>query len=98
MNNYDSEYDGISNSLHLSGILDPMLSIHTLKLAIADTEDNAFDSAAYITNLQGGTATGGGGVNPPDPSSVPEPAPLLAWGSLVAAGLRGRWHRAGGSP
>jgi len=84
--NYDSEYDGISNSLSLVGILDPTIAVHTLKLAIADTSDSSFDSAAYITGLTGGTATGGGGIDPPTGGVIPEPVSVLVWGGLAAFG------------
>jgi len=84
--NYDSEYDGISNSLSLVGILDPTRVVHSLKLAIADTNDSVFDSAVYIAGFQGGTATGGGGIDPPGPGVIPEPVSALVWGGLVVVG------------
>jgi hypothetical protein len=87
--NYDNQYDGISNSLHLSGILDSGLTTHTLKIAIADTSDTIFDNAVFVAGLEGGTNTGGGGINP-----IPEPVSLLAWGGLAIAGtLTARRHR-----
>jgi hypothetical protein len=83
--NYPLEYDGISNSLHVTGILDPNLSTHTIKIAIADTTDNVFDSGVFLGNLRTGTATGSGGIG----ATVPEPTTMLlfGFGLLGAAGL-----------
>ncbi|WP_422040138.1 choice-of-anchor L domain-containing protein [Roseibium sp.] len=67
------EYDGIYQPLSLTGILDMNLATHTIKIAIGDTNDTAFDSGVFITGLGGGTSTGGGGI---DPTTVPLPASL----------------------
>ncbi len=86
-NNYNLEYDGISNSLHVIGILNPDLDVHTLKIAIADTSDSIFDSGVFIGNLQSGTATGGGGIG----GEVPEPTTLLLFGfGLLGVARMGR--------
>ncbi len=82
------EYDGLYQPLSLSGILDPNLSTHTIKIGIGDTSDTAYDSGVFLTGLGGGTDTGGGGINPdpdPDPTFIPVPASL----PLLLAGLGG---------
>ena len=63
-NNYNLEYDGISNSLRVVGLLDPSLTEHTLKIAIADTSDSIFDSAVFISNLQASISDTGGVEDP----------------------------------
>lgn len=78
--NYNLEYDGISNSLHIVGLLDDTLTTHTLKIAIGDTADSIYDSGVFVGNLVAGTATDGG-VNP----SIPEPTSL----ALLGLGLVG---------
>ncbi|MGH2357825.1 MAG: choice-of-anchor L domain-containing protein [Candidatus Limnocylindria bacterium] len=87
--NYPLEYDGISNSLDVVGLLNPALSEHTLKIAIADTEDDVFDSGVFIGALAAGTAQAGG-INPG--SRVPEPATLILLGTGLAA-LAARYTR-----
>ena len=62
-NNYRIEFDGLSNSLHVVGLLDPTIpagGTHNIKIAIANTNDQSFDSGVFIGNLVGGTATQAG--------------------------------------
>lgn len=80
--NYDLEYDGISNSLHIVGILNQALSEHTIKIALADTSDQIFDSGAFIGNLTAGTSTGGGGIGPVIPEPVTATLSLMGIGAL----------------
>ena len=63
---YLLEYDGISNSLRIVGLLDPNIPAgepHHLKIAIGDTGLNSmqpdvqFDSGIFIANLVAGTST-----------------------------------------
>lgn len=61
--NYNIEYDGISHSMTVVGILDPNLATHTIKIAIADTSDSIFDSGVFIGNLKAGTLDDGGIMN-----------------------------------
>lgn len=84
-NNYNLEYDGISNSLSVVGILDEDIDVHTLKIAIADTSDSIFDSGVFIGNLEAGQSTGEGGIvngTVPEPTSI---VALLGIGALGAA-------------
>jgi hypothetical protein len=60
---YPIEYDGISNLLHVVGLLDPTIATggsHTLKIAIANTSDDRFDSGVFIGDLLAGTSNNGG--------------------------------------
>lgn len=66
------EYDGIYDPLTVVGLLDTSLTTHTIKIAIGDTSDTAFDSGVFFANLTAGTDTGGG----IDPGVVPLPAGL----------------------
>lgn len=87
--NYNLEYDGISNSLHIVGILDSNLATHHLKIAIADTSDSIFDSGVFIGNLRSGTETGQGGVNNPGGNNGAVPEPITATLSLMGLGVLG---------
>ncbi len=92
--NYDFEYDGFSKVLHLVGLIDPSLTEHTLKIAIADTSDNIFDSGVFVGGLSAGFSSGGGGIG--GSGDVPEPTSVLVWGSLVFAGSIITRRRLGG--
>lgn len=77
---YGIEYDGFTAALGIVGILNSSLTEHTLEIVIADTGDSVIDSGVFLSALSAGTATGGGGVTPVNPSAVPVPAalPLMA--------------------
>ncbi len=79
--NYDIEYDGFSRRLNVVGLLDPNLSTHTIKIAIADTSDTIFDSGVFIGGLMATQSDEGGIV---DPETTPEPTATLSLLSLVA--------------
>ncbi len=83
--NYSFEYDGISNSLRVVGLLDDMLMTHSLKISIADTLDRVFDSGVFIGGLIASTEDDGGVT--PTPPVIPEPANMLTWSLLGLAGM-----------
>lgn len=85
---YGIEYNGLSQSFSVVGLLDPNLAEHTIEIAIADTSDTIFDSGVFIGALQTITAQDGGIIQPPSPSGVPEPGGIALFG-LAAAALIG---------
>lgn len=54
---YDIQYDGLTPALTTQAALDPTITTHTLKFAIADTRDQVLDSGAFITALAGNVST-----------------------------------------
>ncbi len=82
---YDIEYNGLTRVLKVVGLLDPLLSTHTVKIAIADTSDTIFDSGVFIGGLSATFAEDGGIVDPEDPN-VPEPTTLTLLGLAIAGG------------
>lgn len=65
---FDLEYDGFTNTL-IASATNLTSGLHTIKLAIADTSDFAFDSAVFIES---------GSLQ--DSSPVPEPSTILLMG------------------
>lgn len=74
---FNLEWDGLTNILQVTGLLDAALTAHTIKIAIADTSDTVFDSGVYIASLTAGTTEGGGGIDNPAPIPLPAGFPLL---------------------
>ncbi|MEN1679583.1 MAG: Ig-like domain-containing protein [Planctomycetota bacterium] len=76
---YAIEYDGVSNRLTVTGLLDPTIpagGVHTLKIAIANTEDTIFDSGVFVADVRAGTQTTGGigpGTPVMDPNAIGAP-------------------------
>lgn len=91
---YPIEYNGLTQVFNVVGLLGTPDAdgFHTLTIGIADTSDSIFDSGVYISNLTGGSATGGGGGINPNP--IPEPGSLaLVSLALAAAGWTARRQR-----
>ena len=81
---YGIEYDGLTNVLNVTGLLDQKLSTHTLMFGVADTVDNIYDSAVYMNSLLAGQSdTGGLSHNVPEPSNVFLFAIALAGGAML---------------
>ena len=80
------EYDGYTGVLTATGLLDLTKSTHSLQVVIADSRDPLWDSAVFLSELQGLSG------QQPDPSPVPLPAPVLLLGSAVV-GLAARMRR-----
>jgi hypothetical protein len=87
---YGIEYDGLTPSLTVTGLLDPTRTTHTLEIVIADTGDDIYDSAVFISGLKAGVADGGG-ITP----TIPEPG---TWALMLAglAAVAGVSRRRGG--
>lgn len=77
---YGIEYNGLTQTFTVVGILNSALSVHNITIGVADTSDTIFDSGVFIGGLTAGTATGSGGIG-----QVPEPASL----ALLGIGLAG---------
>lgn len=82
---YGVEYDGLSDVLTVTGILDTTLTEHTIKIVVADDGDSQYDSGVFLTSLSGGTATGGGGIGQP-PGAIPLPASGILLFAAMAGG------------
>lgn len=83
---FDLEYDGFSNRLNLVGLLNPALTTHTIKIAIADTSDTIYDSGVWLSNMRAITADTGGVNNPGN--TIPAPGSLALMGLGLLALLR----------
>lgn len=66
----NTEYDGITKPLTLTGLLDASKTTHNIKIAIADTNDFSTDSGLYVANLQGIKLAGSDANNPLLPGST----------------------------
>ncbi|RVU38375.1 hypothetical protein EOI86_03545 [Hwanghaeella grinnelliae] len=88
-NSYGIEYDGLTDVLGVTGLLDLNVSVHTLTLIIADEGDTSLDSGVFLGGLTAGTEDDGGLGTP---SEVPVPAafPLLFTGLLGFGILKSR--------
>jgi len=80
---YDIEWNGLSNILTVTGLVDTTLSTHSLIIGIADTSDTIFDSAVYMSSLKGVFSTGSGGIG--DPNETPEPGTMALVGIAALA-------------
>ena len=56
------EYDGLSVPKVITALLDAARSTHTVKIAIADTSDDSFDSGLFLSSMKVSNRTAGGGV------------------------------------
>jgi hypothetical protein len=83
---YGIEYNGLTATFTVTGLLDMALATHSIQIAIADTSDSRFDSGVFIGGLTTAVTTGGGGIDPGGPVGTPEPASLGLFG-LAMAGL-----------
>jgi hypothetical protein len=66
---YALEYDGITNSLRIVGMLGTG-DVHTLQIAIGDAGDTNFDSGVFIGNLRVSGDQGNDGPVVPEPTSI----------------------------
>ncbi|MDS4026071.1 MAG: IPTL-CTERM sorting domain-containing protein [Candidatus Contendobacter sp.] len=85
---YATEYNGITVSLLVNGLLDTALTEHTILIAISDTNDSIFDSGVFIGDLKSTTTTGGGGIGGGDNATANIPT-LQEWALLLMGLLLG---------
>jgi len=78
--NYPIEYNGLTTSLFVQGLLNSSLTTHTLTIAIADTNDSIYDSGVFIGGLKGSVSDNGGII-----TKVPEPSSVAILGLGLAA-------------
>jgi hypothetical protein len=77
------EWNGITNVLTFEAPV--MAGINTFALAIADTQDQRFDSAVFFSGLRQSQSTNGGGGGIIDPPVNAVPLPATAW--LLISGV-----------
>jgi hypothetical protein len=78
---YSIEWNGLTDAMNVVALINPG-DVNTFTLAIADTEDQIFDSALFMGGLQAGVTGGGGGIGVvPVPAALP--LMLTAIGSLA---------------
>ncbi|MBA3936245.1 MAG: choice-of-anchor L domain-containing protein [Planctomycetes bacterium] len=73
-----SEYNGLTRPATVTALLDPRLSVHTIKFAVADTGGGAADSGLFIAAFAGSNASADVGI----------PAPV-GGGTATSSGGRG---------
>jgi hypothetical protein len=67
--NFNFGYDGLTMALTTTAPLNPNVTVHTLKFAIADALDGNLDSAIFLTDVTGSTqASTGPTTNPSQPT------------------------------
>ncbi len=54
---FNLTYGGLTTELQTAAPLDPSVTTHTLKLVVADAEDDGFDSTIFLANLKGSTTS-----------------------------------------
>ncbi len=94
-----SEYNGLTRPATVIALLDPHLTVHTIKIAVADTGGGGADSGLFISALASSAAVSATGI--PSPASGGSSAPsggrscglgsgLVALTALVMLGVRRR--------
>jgi len=87
------EYDGIS--IPLTVVAPVVQGVNTIKIAVADTRDGAYDSALFISSLSAGSEGGGGGIQTPPVYSISGSPSVTEGGALVFTITRDRDDSAG---
>ena len=78
---YGIEYNGLTNVLSVTGLLNPNQTTHTLTIGIADTVDAAYDSGVFLNSLLANKVVATGGIS----KDVPEPGSLALFGAALGA-------------
>lgn len=82
-------WNGLTPLLRFTAALDPLRSVHQIEFAIADIGDARYDSALFLSGLQGlepGPVTAGLAL------AVPEPAAWALWLAGLVGPLAARRH------
>jgi hypothetical protein len=77
-----SDWQSWSRRQTLVGLLNPNLSVHTLKIAVANTDDNEVPTGIFVANLAAGTGTTGGVGQSTGSANTAIPT-LSEWGVIV---------------